>query len=90
VGVSAKKKPHNLLNEVRFEKICDGDCVQMMRLGSYYNEPESFKIMEEFLISENLKRVSKIHKEIYLSDVRKVEPEKLKTVLRFSVKENNV
>jgi len=46
--------------------------------------------MEEYLISENLKRISKIHKEIYLSDVRKVEPEKLKTVLRFFVKENNI
>ena len=85
-----KKKPHDLLNEVKFEKICDGDCVQILHVGSYDNEPESFKIMEEYSIGENLKRVSKKHREIYLSDVRKVEPEKLKTVLRFSVEENNV
>jgi len=44
---------------------------------------ESF--YEEMLAKKNLKRQSKIHKEIYLSDFRKVAPEKLKTVLRFNV-----
>jgi hypothetical protein len=42
-------------------------------------------IMEEFAGQENLIRKSKVHREIYLSDARKEEPEKLKTVLRFEV-----
>ncbi|MDN5202785.1 GyrI-like domain-containing protein [Fulvivirgaceae bacterium BMA10] len=80
-----KKKPHVLLEKVKFEKITDGKCVQMMHVGSYDNEPESFKLMEIFADKENLLRTSKTHREIYLSDFRKVAPEKLKTVLRFKV-----
>jgi hypothetical protein len=78
-----KKKPHDLLHSVKFEKIEEGLCVQMLHLGSYDREPESFKKMETFAQEKNLKRISHIHREIYLSDARKVAPEKLRTVLRF-------
>jgi len=84
-----KKKPHELLDSVKFSVIEEGECVQMMHLGSYDNEPESFKQMEEFCRESNLIRESKQHREIYLSDARKVSPEKLKTVLRFKVKNRN-
>jgi len=86
IAHSKKKKPHPLLDQVKFEKITEGQCVQMMHIGSYDEEEASFKIMEEFTETKGLKRVSKIHREIYLSDFRKVAPEKLKTVLRFNVK----
>ncbi len=82
-----KKKPHDLLEQVAFDSIEDGSCVQMMHLGSYDDEPESFKIMDDFCIKNNLIRESKQHREIYLSDVRKVRPDKLKTVLRYKIKE---
>ena len=81
-----KKKPNELLNSVKFVNLEEGECVQIMHIGSYDNEPVSFKIMEEFCDKNNLIRESKQHREIYLSDVRKVIPEKLKTVLRFKVK----
>lgn len=81
-----KKKPHKLLAEVKFGEIVEGKCVQMMHLGSYDNEGESFKQMEQYCKENNLTRESKQHREIYISDVRKVSPEKLKTVLRFKVK----
>ena len=42
--------------------------------------------MEKFAQKNDLIRISKNHREIYLSDFRKVAPEKLKTVLRFKVK----
>ena len=80
------KKQLPLLEEVKFETITDGDCIQMMHIGSYDNEPESFRLMEVFADKENLTRLSKTHREIYLSDFRKVAPEKLKTILRFKVK----
>ena len=86
IEITKDKKPHRLLGKVRFEKISDGKCIQMLHLGSYDNEPESFGLMEDFAKSQGLQRTSKIHKEIYLSDARKVAPEKLKTVLRFQVK----
>lgn len=81
------KKPHDLLSEVEFGSIEEGASVQMMHLGSFENEPESFRKMEAFATEQGLKRKSLIHREIYLSDVRRVAPEKLKTVLRFGVEE---
>jgi hypothetical protein len=59
----------------------------MMHKGSYDSETASFKMMEEFCSENNLIRDSKLHREIYLSDPRKVIPEKLKTALRFKVKQ---
>ncbi len=83
--LTVRKKPHKLLEKVKFEELYDGKCIQMLHIGSYDTEPDSFKIMEEFALENGLKRLSKTHREIYLSDPRKVIPEKLKTVLRFSV-----
>lgn len=80
------KKPSELLDKVKFETITEGRCIQMLHIGSYDNEAETFAQMEAFAQSENLVRLSKKHREIYLSDFRKVAPEKLKTVLRFKVK----
>ncbi|WJH36797.1 GyrI-like domain-containing protein [Paenibacillus sp. CC-CFT747] len=57
----------------------------MMHKGSFDEEPESFARMEEFCTEQGFIRSSKIHREIYLSDPRKTEPFKLKTVLRFPV-----
>ncbi len=77
------KKPHPLLNQVRFRKITEGPCIQMLHLGSYDNEPKSFQQMEALANELHLQRTSKAHREIYLSDFRKVDASKLKTVLRF-------
>ncbi len=85
VELTKIKKPNDLLDKVRFEKIKDGKCVQMMHIGSYDDEPASFEIMQKFVDDMSLKRVCKSHREIYLSDFRKVETAKLKTVLRFKV-----
>lgn len=83
-----KKKPHKYLDDVKFEEIEEGPCVQMLHLGPYDTEPETFKIMDDFTIDNNFERLSLVHKEIYLSDVRRVEPAKLKTVLRYKVIED--
>ncbi len=86
IELTKTKKPHALLDKVKFQKITEGKCIQMLHVGSYDNEPASFQKMEEFTNELNLKRISKAHREIYLSDFRKVPTEKLKTVLRFQVK----
>lgn len=80
-----KSKPHPLLEKVRFETITEGLCVQILHVGSYDNEPASFRKMEEFAENHRLIRTSKIHREIYLTDARKTSAEKLKTILRFNV-----
>jgi len=85
IELTIKKKPHPLLEKVQFEKITDGKCIQMMHIGSYDSEPKSFQMMEAFAGQNNLSRESKIHREIYITDFRKVAEDKLKTVLRFKV-----
>ncbi|MEK4091981.1 GyrI-like domain-containing protein [Viridibacillus sp. FSL H8-0110] len=81
-----KKKPHPFLNDVTFDIFQDGLSVQMLHIGPYDDEPKSFELMNEFIKNNNLERTSLQHREIYLSDFRKVEPAKLKTVLRYKVK----
>lgn len=81
------KKPGPKLEHLRFERIEDGPCVQMLHKGSFDDEPASFRMMEVYAEEQGLRRVSKIHREIYLSDFRKVPAEKLKTVLRFKVEQ---
>ena len=58
----------------------------MLHLGSYDDEPASFAKMENYARENGLTRKSRTHREIYLTDARKVAPEKQKTVLRFLVK----
>lgn len=83
----SKKKSLSRFKDVRLESIEDGDCVQILHVGPYDDEPESFMKVDEFCAAHNLQRANDVwHREIYLSDARKVEPAKLKTVLRVQVK----
>jgi len=83
--IAKKKNPHPLLDEVRFETIEDGLSVQMLHVGPYDTEPKTFALMREFIEENHLRIKTLRHREIYLTDARKVEPEKLKTVLRYRV-----
>ena len=80
-----QKKDNPKLKLLKFEEIKEGMCCQMLHIGSYDDEKASFDRMESFSLSQNYNRLSKLHKEIYLSDPRKVEQSKLKTILRFQV-----
>jgi hypothetical protein len=81
----SKKKPHPLIQQVKFETITEGDCIQMLHTGNYDSEPASFARMESYALENGLKRLSKVHREIYLSDARKTSADKLRTILRFNV-----
>lgn len=80
------KKPHPLLNEVLFQSIEDGKSIQMRHKGSYDDEPASFAKMNAFARENSLERSNHFHREIYLNDARKTDPEKRVTILRFQVK----
>lgn len=81
-----KKKNHPLLDDVTFETMEDGLSVQMMHIGSYDDEPQSFEQMKKFIKENDLEIVTLRHREIYISDARKTEKSKLKTVLRYMVR----
>ncbi len=87
IELTKAKKPHPLLDKVKFQTIQEGRCVQMLHIGSYDDESQSFRQMEALASDLHLKRISKAHREIYLSDFRKVAADKLKTVLRFQVED---
>ena len=58
----------------------------MRHIGPVDDETQTFERMSEYLESHQLERASLTHREIYLSDMRRVDPSKLKTVLRYQVK----
>lgn len=85
----AKKKPELDLNNVRFQAIAEGLCVQIMHKGPYSDEPTSIMLMDEYMEHNNLKvdwESGRRHHEIYLSDPRRTKPENIKTVLRHPVR----
>lgn len=82
-----EKKPDLFFDDVKFVTMTDGLCVQAMHIGKYEDEPKTFQKMEQFCEENNLERIDLTHREIYISDVRRTAPEKLKTVLCFKVKQ---
>lgn len=73
------------LDEVRYQLLAEGLCVQTLHLGSFDSEAAILAQMHEEFIPSNGLRFSGKHHEIYFSDVRKVAPEKLRTILRQPV-----
>lgn len=72
-----------------FMTIEEGLCVQMMHLGAFDNEPVTVAAMDAYLVDngyENDFSDERLHHEIYLSDARKVAPEKWKTVIRHPIR----
>lgn len=79
--VAAKDRPVGL-HKVRFETLNEGMAVQTLHIGSFDSEATVLaKLHHNFIPAQGLKLTGK-HHEIYLSDFRKVAPEKLRTILR--------
>jgi hypothetical protein len=89
---AATKKKKLDCSKAEFLTIDEGLCVQIMHIGSFDNEPESVAIMDAFLEEngyENDINEERLHHEIYMSDARKVAPEKWKTVIRHPIRKMN-
>ena len=83
---SRKKKTDH--SKVEFLTYDEGLCVQCMHIGSYDSEPETVRLMHELIEREGYTldiSDKRFHHEIYLSDVRKVAADKLKTVIRHPI-----
>lgn len=86
---TASKKKKLDCSSAEFFTIEEGLCVQIMHIGSFDSEPESAALMDKYLAENgyaNDLSESRLHHEIYLSDVRKSAPEKWKTVIRHPIK----
>jgi hypothetical protein len=72
-------------DQVKLERLGEGLCVQMLHVGPYEEEPRTFEQMAGFAGEQGLVFHGH-HHEIYLSDPRRVPPERLKTILRHPVR----
>ena len=88
---TAEEKKKKDFSSAEFLTVEEGLCVQIMHIGPFDGEPETIGIMEKFIEEngyENDLNEKRIHHEIYLSDARKVIPEKWKTVIRHPIKKS--
>ena len=84
---TVKKKQD--FSQVEFITVEEGLCVQMLHIGPYDDEPANVALMDAFIAERGYANDfsdTRLHHEIYLSDVRRTAPEKLKTVIRHPIK----
>lgn len=85
----ATRKKKTDFSKVEFLTYDERECVQCMHIGPYDDEPATIALMHEYMESRGyLLDITdkRLHHEIYLSDARKVAPEKLKTVIRHPIR----
>jgi len=83
-AVAGKSRPVSL-DRVRLETLEEGRCVQTLHIGPYDAEAGVLaELHDRFIPDEGLRMTGK-HHEIYLSDARRVEPARLRTILRQPV-----
>lgn len=88
-GRNCNKEEKLDCSKAEFLTIDEDLCVQIMHIGPFDNEPESVAIMDVFLEENGYEddiKEKRLHHEIYMSDARKVAPEKWKTVIRHPIK----
>ena len=87
VKTTTEKKKRDF-SKVEFLTYNEGLCVQCMHIGTYDSEPETVAAMHKFAIQNGYQidmSAERLHHEIYLSDPRKANPEKMKTVVRHPI-----
>ena len=88
VAEATEKKKQDF-SQVEFITVEEGLCVQMLQIGPYDDEPANVALMDAFIAERGYANDfsdTRLHHEIYLSDVRRTAPEKLKTVIRHPIK----
>ena len=86
---TASRKKKIDCSPAEFLTIDEGLCVQIMHLGSFDSEPSTIALMDNYLKEQgfvNDLNEQRLHHEIYMSDARRVAPEKWKTVIRHPIK----
>ncbi len=88
VATASRKKKMDC-SPAEFLTVEEGLCVQIMHLGAFDAEPATVAIMDAYLERSGYANdfsANRLHHEIYMSDARKVAPEKWKTVIRHPIK----
>ena len=88
VDEAAQKKKQDF-SKVEFLTYDEGVCVQCMHIGPYDKEPETVEFMHKYMHENGYEldiTEDRFHHEIYLSDPRRCDENKLKTVIRHPIK----
>jgi hypothetical protein len=88
VSALLSKGKSQTVREVNLESVNEGLCVQMLHIGPYQQEQKTINEMKAFAEQKGLE-FHGLHHEIYLSDPRRISPERLKTILRHPVRKQN-
>ena len=86
---TASRKKKLDCSKAEFLTVEEGLCVQIMHVGPFDDEPRSVALMDAYLREngyENDLSAERLHHEIYLSDARRVAPEKWRTVIRHPIR----
>lgn len=86
LATAGSRKPELPVDRVRRWTWTEGRCLQILHLGSYFDEAPTLARLHEVVMPDRGLTFNGHHHEIYLSDPRRVAPEKLKTVLRQPVR----
>jgi hypothetical protein len=81
-----RRKDPPCLDDVRFERLSEGRCVQVMYVGPYDKEGPTIECLHAFALEQGFVFCGR-HHEVYLGDPRRTAPERLKTVIRQPVAE---
>jgi len=79
-----KKKNPTAISKVRLESLSEGKCAQIMHIGPFSEEGSIIEKVHQFIDSRS--QLTGKHHEIYLSDIRKADPSKWKTIIRQPMK----
>ncbi|MCD7839026.1 MAG: GyrI-like domain-containing protein [Erysipelotrichaceae bacterium] len=84
-----EKKDNPYIADVYLKKWEEGHCVQTLHRGAYADEINTTKNLMEYITVQQMKLIG-MHHEIYLNDSRKIATEKLKTIVRYPIEEQNI
>lgn len=79
-----KKKDLPGVDRLRLENFSEGLCAQILHVGPFSEEGPTIERLHEFIDSRSCRRGK--HHEIYLSDIRRADPKKWKTIIRHPMK----
>lgn len=85
IAEAGRKKELTALDRLRFERFHEGRAAQIMHIGPYADEPPTIERLHSF-VAESGWELRDRHHEVYLSDPRKADPAKMKTILRHPIR----
>lgn len=78
------------IKDVEFKYVEEGLVGQILHIGPFDTEEDSIQVLEQYLLENNYNIIGDSHHEIYLSDFRRVTPDKYKTLIRYKLSKKEI